>query len=156
MARLLILAHAPLASAFKAVGTHAFPEQGEALLALDVLPDAAPEASEQRARGLIEALPPEPEGLELLILTDAFGATPSNIAQRLGDLGQVKIVTGLNLPMLWRAMNYAGEPLDRLVARAVAGASQGVMQVANARPQNQAQSVGPRSRDDLQAHHHQQ
>ncbi len=156
MAKLLILAHAPLASALKAVGAHAFPEQAEALLALDVPPEAAPEQTEQRARALVEALPREAQGLELLILTDAFGATPANIAQRLTDLGQVKVVTGVNLPMLWRAMNYAGEPLDRLVTRAVAGATQGVMQVANARPQNQAQSVGPRSRDDLQAHHHQQ
>ena len=59
----------------------------------------------------------EPRG-EVLVLTDVFGATPSNIAQRLADGPQIKVVTGINVPMLWRVLNYAHEPLDALVARA--------------------------------------
>ena len=82
--------------------------------------------------------------------------TRCNVAQRLADGQTVKVVTGVNVPMLWRALNYAHEPLDTLVARAVSGAMQGVMQVATARPQNQTQSVGPKPGDDLNAYHHQQ
>ncbi len=157
MATLMILAHEPLASALKAVGAHAFPDLADAVLTVDVAPQATPEATEAQARALLAGLADAAGELpELLVLTDAFGATPSNVAQRLADSPRVKVVTGVNLPMVWRAMNYAHEPLDLLVARAVAGATQGVMQVATARPQNQAQSVGRSPRHDLQAHHHQQ
>jgi hypothetical protein len=48
-----------------------------------------------------------------------------------------RLVTGVNLPMLLRAVNYRHESLDALVARAVAGGTQGVMQVAVTAPQNQ-------------------
>jgi PTS system ascorbate-specific IIA component len=68
----------------------------------------------------------------------------------------VKIVTGVNVPMLWRSINYADEPIDQLVARALAGGTQGVMQVGSARPQNQTQNVGGRPGDDHNARHHQQ
>ena len=74
---------------------------------------------------------------EALILTDVFGATPCNIAQRLADGVQVKVVAGVNVPMLWRSLCYGDESLDAVVARAIAGATQGVMQVATSRPQNQ-------------------
>ena len=55
--------------------------------------------------------------------------------------------------MLWRSLCYADEPLDTLVARALAGATQGVMQVASSRPQNQAFKPGANDQDQ---HHHQQ
>ena len=50
-----------------------------------------------------------------------------------------RIVTGVNVPMLLRTVCYRHEPLDALVARAVAGGTQGVMQVAVTAPQNQAE-----------------
>jgi len=89
----------------------------------------------------------------VLIFTDVFGATPCNIAQRLADGVRVKVVTGVNVPMLWRALCYLHEPLDAVVARAVAGATQGVMQVSISRPQNQATQPGTH---DSNPRHHQQ
>lgn len=157
MALIFLVAHAPLATALRSVGGHAFPDLAEKVLAWDVAPGDTPEETEAHLRRLLgQALAgrtgPDPE---VLILTDAFGATPANVAQRLADRPQRRLVTGVNLPMVWRVMNYAEEPLDLLVARAVAGATQGVIQVTTARPQNQAQSVGVR-RDDASAYHHQQ
>jgi len=134
MPGLLIIAHAPLASSLKAVAQHVYPDRASALEVLDVQPEMNPDDIEAQARGLLQAV----RTPEALILTDVFGATPCNVAQRLADGVQVKLVTGVNVPMLWRALCYAGEPLESLVTRAVAGASQGVMQVAAARPQNQA------------------
>jgi PTS system ascorbate-specific IIA component len=134
MPGLLIIAHAPLASSLKAVARHVYPDLSATLEALDVSEDMAPDEIETKARALLAAV----RNPEALILTDVFGATPCNAAQRLADGVQVKLVTGINVPMLWRALCYAGEPLDALVARAVAGATHGVMQVAGARPQNQA------------------
>jgi PTS system ascorbate-specific IIA component len=149
MAGLFIIAHAPLASSLKAVAQHVFPDCAATLEALDVAPEMTPEEIEGSAAAIVQRL----RDPDVLILTDVFGATPCNVAQKLADGVQVKVVTGVNVPMLWRSLCYAAEPLDALVARAVAGATQGVMQVAVARPQNQAPSP---TNDDQVQHNHQQ
>jgi mannose PTS system EIIA component len=56
----------------------------------------------------------------------------------------------VNVPMLWRTLCYASEPLDALIGRALAGATQGVMQATPARPQQQARSVGEDGKDHRQ------
>lgn len=126
MPGLMIIAHAPLASSLKAVAQHTFPECAGPLEAFDVTPDMPLEEIERGARVMLERV----RTPEALIFTDVFGATPCNIAQRLADGSQVKVVAGVNVPMLWRSLCYASEPLDAMVARAMAGATQGVMQVA--------------------------
>ncbi len=104
---------------------------------------------EARARELL-ALVRQPEAL---IFTDVFGATPCNVAQRLAESAQVKVIAGVNVPMLWRTLCYLDEPLEAVVARAMSGATQGVMQVATSRPQNQTYKPGGNDQDQ---HHHQQ
>jgi len=138
MPGLFLIAHAPLASALKLAAQHCFPEAAQGLQALDVSPNQPPEEIEAQSRILLElAQKADPRG-EALILADVFGATPCNTVQRLADGVRVKVITGVNVPMLWRALNYANEPLDTLITRAVAGGTQGVMQIATNRPQNQA------------------
>lgn len=149
MPGLLIIAHAPLASSLRTVATHAYADCAGRLEALDVPPDMAIEEIEARARELLQRV----RNPEAIIFTDVFGATPCNVAQRLADGVQVKVVAGVNVPMLWRSLCYADEALDAVVARAVAGATQGVMQVATSRPQNQTYKPG---RDDQDHRHHQQ
>lgn len=63
----------------------------------------------------------------VLVLTDLCGATPSNIACRLVPLGRVMVVSGLNLPMLVRILNYPDLSLEELAERAVDGGRQGIM-----------------------------
>ena len=133
MPGLMIIAHAPLASALKAVAEHTFPDCARTLEVLDVASDMAIEDVEARAREMLERV----RTPEALIFTDVFGATPCNVAQRLGDGVQVRVIAGVNVPMLWRSLSYASEPLEAVVMRAMAGATQGVMQVATSRPQNQ-------------------
>lgn len=68
-------------------------------------------------------------GVGVLVLTDLYGATPSNLAAKLARLGTpVRRVSALNLPMLLRVMNYADLDLDELPAVAAAGARNGVIQ----------------------------
>ena len=150
MTRLLIIAHAPLASALAEVAAHTFPDCAAQLQALDVPPQMAPDEVQSRAAALMSAA----EAQDTLILTDVFGATPCNAAQRLADGVHVRVVAGVNVPMLWRTLCYANEPLDSLVARAMAGATQGVMQASATRPQQQARGAGPEDAKD-QSHHHQ-
>lgn len=149
MAGLLIIAHAPLASSLRAVANHIYPDCATRLEVLDVAPDTPAEQIEAQARELLAKVK-QPEAL---IFTDVFGATPCNVAQRLADGVQVKVVAGVNVPMLWRSLCYADEPLDALVARALAGATQGVMAVATSRPQNQTYKPGGNDQDHR---HHQQ
>jgi PTS system ascorbate-specific IIA component len=204
MARLLIIAHAPLATAFQAVAQHAFPElAASSVLALDVEPGMSADDVERLARRLLakvggsSAPPPQTGGLpgaalppvalsptqralsqlagerlplgvgapgnlpgdppddsiETLVLTDVFGATPANAAQRLADGVNIRMLCGINVPMLWRALNYAALPLADLVERSMSGASQGVVSINSTRPQNQA--FQPNA-NDAQHHHHQQ
>jgi mannose PTS system EIIA component len=129
---ILIIAHAPLASALKACALHVFPDCGPHVTALDVPPNLPPAESVAQARQIMQM-----QGSEMLLLTDVFGATPSNIAKQLTDGISSRLLTGVNLPMLLRAVTYRQENLDVLVQRALAGGSQGVMQVAVTAPQNQ-------------------
>lgn len=77
-----------------------------------------------------EALAAEVDsGQGILILTDACGSTPSNIAVRIGPGRSVRVLAGLNLPMLLRVYNYAGLSLDALAEAALVGGRTGVMLV---------------------------
>jgi len=133
-AGLLIIAHAPLASALRQAVLHVFPDGAEHIVALDIDSDVAFDKLVDDARRAIAEL----DTPRVLVMTDVFGATPCNVAQKLVDGVRARLIAGVNLPMLLRAMTYRREPLDALVARAMAGGVQGVMQVATAAPQNQA------------------
>lgn len=64
----------------------------------------------------------------VLVLTDLYGASPSNLAARVARLGTpARRVSGLNLPMLLRVLNYPELPLQELPAVAAAGARIGVI-----------------------------
>ncbi len=88
---------------------------------LDVPSNLPPDEIEAQCRIILEMLQKADSRGEALILADVFGATPCNIVQRLSDGVRVKVITGVNVPMLWRALNYSNESLDTLITRAVAG-----------------------------------
>jgi len=62
----------------------------------------------------------------VLILTDLFGSTPCNIANRLNN-PDIQVITGLNLPMLIRIMNYPELDLTSLAYKAVSGGREGII-----------------------------
>ena len=130
---ILIIAHAPLASALRQCVAHVFTDHPEGVAALDVQPNTPPEETLAQARIMLAQLGTS----HALVLADVFGATPCNVAQKLVDGVHSKLITGVNVPMLLRTLSYRNESLDALVARALMGATQGVMQVAITAPQNQ-------------------
>jgi len=69
------------------------------------------------------------QGQGVLLLTDIFGATPANIANRLLVPGKVEGIAGVNLPMLIRALTYRSEPLETVLQKALSGGSEGVMRM---------------------------
>ena len=144
---LLIIAHAPLASALRACVLHVYPDAAPVIAALDVPPHESPSDTLEAARQLAQSLGTP----RLLVLTDVFGATPSNVAQKLVDGVHSRLVAGVNLPMLLRTVNYLGDELDALVNRALAGGTQCIMQVTVSAPQNQI-----KKRHDSTHHDHHQ
>ena len=67
-------------------------------------------------------------GHGVLVLTDLYGASPSNLAAQVARLGTpVRRVAALSLPMLLRVMNYPEQGLDDLPATAAAGARNGAI-----------------------------
>ena len=144
---IFIIAHAPLASAFRQCVLHVFPEHEGCVVALDVQPNMPPEETLAQARIMLAQI----GTAQTLVLSDIFGATPCNVAQKLVDGVNTRLLTGINLPMLLRAVSYRQESLDALVTRALTGAAQGVMQVAITAPQNQVQR-----KHDQDPHDHQQ
>lgn len=145
---ILIIAHAPLAHALRECALHVFADCGDSVAALDVMPHLPPEETLAQARVLLQQFGAD----STLVLTDVFGATPCNVAQRLIENARARLVTGVNLPMLLRAVSYRHEALESVVNRAVVGGTQGVMQVAISAPQNQ----NHRNRHDQDSHDHQQ
>jgi PTS system ascorbate-specific IIA component len=122
---ILLITHPGIGSALVAVATRLLrqlPLKTEAYeLDFDADLDAAlPQAS--------AALRRVDGGDGVLILTDLYGASPSNLAAKVARLGTpARRVSSLNLPMLLRVMNYAELPLDELPAVAAAGARNGVI-----------------------------
>ncbi len=137
MPGLMIIAHAPLASALKVVAQHAYPECSATIEALDVGPEDTIESLEAGARAMLHRV----KDPDALVLTDVFGATPCNLAQRLADSSHVRVIAGVNVAMIWRALCYAGEPLECVAGRAMAGATQGVFQVAASEPKGTPSDV---------------
>jgi PTS system mannose-specific IIA component len=151
MNAILVIAHAPLANALRQCALHVFPDCDATVMAIDVQPNLSPDETLHTARIALDQLM-QVQGVKgVLVLTDIFGATPSNVAQKLVDGVRTRLITGVNLPMLLRSVSYRHEPLETLVSRAMVGGTQGVMQVAVTAPQNQ-----PRRKHDPDEHDHQQ
>lgn len=66
-------------------------------------------------------------GNGVLVLTDIYGGTPSNIAKTLCEKYNCKLVAGLNLPMLVRILNYPQLNLDDMALKAVSGGHDGIL-----------------------------
>jgi len=88
---------------------------------LSVSKTTNPDDARQQAEKLIE------KNTDTLVLTDMYGSTPSNVACHLKDIDHVRIVSGINLPMLVRVLNYPQLELDELVNKALTGGQDGVL-----------------------------
>lgn len=69
------------------------------------------------------------QGAGILVFTDMIGSTPCNIAQRVraADV-DVRVITGVNLPMLFRVLNYPDLPLEVLAQKALMAGREGILE----------------------------
>lgn len=91
---------------------------------LSVTPESDPDAMLYEARHLVAGLN---GGAGVLVLTDMYGSTPSNIAAHFVNEEQVKVIAGINLPMLVRVLNYPQLDLDQLADKALSGGRDGIL-----------------------------
>lgn len=88
---------------------------------ISVKKSANPDDLIEHAKNLIK------ENTSTLVLTDMYGSTPSNIACHLHEPGITQIISGINLPMLVRVLNYPRLELDDLINKALSGGKDGVL-----------------------------
>ncbi|MGA8146009.1 MAG: PTS fructose transporter subunit IIA [Gallionellaceae bacterium] len=116
MIGILLVAHNGLGDSLVDCVEHVLGSTPSNLKVLSVLADDDPQSKEDEARTLIAQLD---TGDGVLLLTDLFGSTPSNIARRLHQPGKVEGLSGVNLPMLLRAVCNSGRPLAEVAQKAL-------------------------------------
>lgn len=121
---LLLVAHQPLASAFRLAALHVFPEAQSWVHALDVPPNQAPEETLQNALVALGS------ASKVLLLTDIPGATPSNVALEVARQRGCPLIAGMNLPLLLRSIGYCAHPLPDWCALALEGGHRGLVQLS--------------------------
>jgi mannose PTS system EIIA component len=121
---ILIVAHGAFGEALIHSASHVLGKRPLRVRQVGVTVHDDPEAILPQARELVKQLD---EGEGVLVLTDIYGATPGNIALRLLEAGRVEGISGVNLPMLVRALTYRDQGLAVVVEKALSGGSQGVL-----------------------------
>jgi mannose PTS system EIIA component len=124
MIGLLLITHDTLGESLVQCVSHVLNRRPDQLMQLGVAAGDDPKDLLPLARKLL-ALVDSGDGA--LILTDIYGATPSNLAAKLLDAGRIEGLAGVNLPMLLRAISYRDKGMDTLLARATGGGRDGVL-----------------------------
>ena len=115
MIGLVLVTHGRLAEEFIAATEHVVGPQ-RAMRAISIGPD---DDMEQRRRDILAAVEEVDEGQGVILLTDMFGGTPSNLAISIMDRTRVEVIAGVNLPMLIKLASVREtEPLAQAVADA--------------------------------------
>jgi PTS system ascorbate-specific IIA component len=129
MIGLLIVSHGAFGESLIHSASHVLGRRPLYLRQLGVTVHDEPEAILPVAEDLVRYVD---RGKGVLVMTDIFGATPSNIATKLLKPGHIEGIAGVSLPMLIRALNYRDEPLAAVVEKALAGGMEGITRMAHA------------------------
>jgi len=126
MVGILIIAHDALGERLIRCASHVLGSRPSQLMQIGVTADDDPQQILMQACKLVGQLD---QGDGVLVLSDLYGATPSNLACKLLVPGRVEGVAGVNLPMLVRALTYRNDPLRVVVGKAISGGVEGVVQM---------------------------
>jgi PTS system mannose-specific IIA component len=124
---ILIISHGALGESLIHAASHVLGKRPLHVRQIGLTVHDDPEAILPLARDLMRQID---GGDGVLVLTDIYGATPGNIAMRLLEKGRVEGISGVNLPMLIRALTYRNEPLATVVAKARSGGVDGVVDMS--------------------------
>jgi PTS system mannose-specific IIA component len=115
MIGLVLVTHGRLAVEFRAALEHVVGAQTQ-IETVSIGPD---DDVEQRRQDILDAVKKVNDGSGVILLTDMFGGTPSNLAISVMEAGTVEVIAGANLPMLIKLASVRDEkPLAEAVADA--------------------------------------
>jgi len=123
---ILIIAHSEIANSFAHCVEHIMAKRIDYLHILPVKKTENCDSIVRHAHDFIQQIG---DTQEILILSDIYGATPSNISHKLIKPGVIELVTGLNLPMLIRAISYAKDGLKTCLNKTLDGGITGIIHV---------------------------
>ena len=126
MIGILIIAHGKLGESLIDCATHVLNKVPPRVAALGVSAKDDPALLLPHAINMVKELD---SGSGVLVLTDMYGGSPSNMASKVVVPGKVEAVCGVNLPMLIRVLTYRERDLQTIVTKAVSGGCEGVMRV---------------------------
>ena len=126
MIGILIISHGTLGESLIHCASHVLNKRPPRLRQLGVTAQDDPTLLLPQARSLIKELD---DGSGVLVLTDMFGGTPSNLAAKLVIPGKVEAVAGVSLPMVIRVLTYRDRDLQTIVTKAISGGCEGVIRV---------------------------
>lgn len=131
MIGILIVSHGAFGESLIHSASHVLGKRPLYLRQVGITVHDDPDAILPMAKDLIRFLD---QGQGVLVLSDIYGATPSNIAGRLLEPGRVEGIAGVNLPMLIRALTYREEShLLDVLEKALSGAVEGVVRMEHNR-----------------------
>lgn len=105
MIGLVLVSHGRLAEEFRAALEHVVGAQTQ-IETIAIGPD---DDVERRRRDILDAVKNVDDGSGVILLTDMFGGTPSNLAISVLEAGKVEVIAGVNLPMLIKLASVRGE-----------------------------------------------
>jgi PTS system ascorbate-specific IIA component len=126
MIGILLMTHGTLGESLLHCASHILGNRPRQLAQIGVTPQDDPQLILPLAIRLARSVD---SGQGILLLTDIFGGTPSNVASHLLLPGKVEGVAGVNLPMLIRALTYRNEPLAVVLEKALSGGTEGVVRM---------------------------
>ena len=126
MIGLLIISHGTLGESLIHCASHMLNKRPPRLRQIGVTAQDDPGQLVPQARKMVKELD---EGDGVLVLTDMYGGSPSNIAAKLVIPGKIEAVAGVNLPMLIRALTYRDKSLQVMITKAISGGCEGVLRV---------------------------
>ena len=126
MIGILIITHGTLGESLIHCASHVLNKRPPRLKQLGVTAQDDPALLLPQARALVKELN---ESSGVLILSDMYGGTPSNLASKLVVPGKIEAVAGVNLPMLIRVLTYRDRDLQTIVTKAISGGCEGVTRV---------------------------
>ncbi len=127
MLGMVLVTHGRLAEEFYAALEHVVGPQ-EACIAISIGPD---DDMEERRNDIIEAVKAVDNGKGVIILTDMFGGTPSNLAISVMQDRNIEVIAGVNLPMLVKLARVSSEMDLRDAVREAQEAGRKYINIAN-------------------------
>ncbi len=124
MIGLLLLTQGDIGAALIQAAVHTLGDKPPLLAALGVNHAESPEQLADRIKEKLDELD---QGHGVLVLADIYGATHTNTTRQFLRKNSIEMITGVNLPMLIRALNYRKLPLAELIDKALAGGAGGIV-----------------------------